>query len=186
MTDVQGTRRLLMSEAAEVLGWSSEGRRNPTRVTRYRLEQVEKTLGVKLLFGLGKTGSRAWTTMNALRHAGLVDDVHEVLGVTASELRAMSDRVASLEKCVRLLSAELARLGASQSEVTNQIARYFTVVGEYDHRRFRAIVSGELPTSPNSGTKRLPGRPKGRRDLSPRKPPRKTKKKKSRTTRCRS
>lgn len=172
-----------MAEACEVLGWTDEGKKAPARVTRYRLAQVEKTLGVRLLYGLGKRGSAVWTTMSALRHAGLVDDMGEVLGVTSEELRELNDRMAALEKCVRLVSAELARLGASQSEVTGQIARYFAVVGEYDHRRFREIMSRDLPASERTNEKRLPGRPKGRRDLSPRKKMRK-RKKKTRAVKC--
>lgn len=171
-----------MAEAAKVLGWDAEGKRNPVRVTRYRLAQVERTLGVRVLFGVAR-GKQTWTTMNALRHAGLVDDVGEVLGMTANELRELRDRVAVLERCVRLVSAELSRLGTSQAEVTSQIARYFAIVSEYDHRRFREIVSGALPTSERTGEKRLPGRPKGRRDLSPRKSPRRKKRKKSRSKR---
>lgn len=165
-----------MSEAADVLGWSAEPVRNPTRVTRYRLAQVERALGVRLLFGVAR-GKRTWTTMNALRHAGLVDDVGEVLGVTANELRELRERVAVLERCLRLVSAEMSRLGTSQSNICDQLARYFAIVGEYDHRRFREIMAGTLPASDRTGEKRLPGRPKGRRDLSPRKSPRKTKKK---------
>lgn len=146
-------RRLTMEEAAVVLGWA-EGN-NAARNTRDRLRRVQRALGVRVLWGAGRQGVRAWTTFSALRDAGLVDDMRLTLGEVGEQVREYLARLSAVEKCIRLLAAEVAKLTR--------------VVGA-DSSRFSAEnMEKVLPSSPLTGARRLPGRPKGSKDRAPRK-----------------
>ncbi len=155
------TRRLTMTEAASVLGWTDG--KHPDRNTLGRLRRIQQAVGVRLVFGGGKQGRTSWTSLSALRHAGLVDDFAELLGETGVELRLMVERIDALEKCVRLMAIELGRL--------DQRVRTTLVDASTQEIGFREFILPHLPNAKQgelaNESKRLPGRPKGARSKNP-------------------
>lgn len=144
-----------------VLGWCVGP--NSARNTRDRLRRLERALGLRVLWGAGKQGLRAWTTFSALRSAGLIDDMRITLGELGEQVREFLDRVELVERCLRLLAAEMSKVTRRLDAATSGNLREGVVEN----------VFGVLPPSSTSGETRLPGRPRGSKDRKPRKPRRK-------------
>jgi hypothetical protein len=70
---------------------------NDIRRLRRRLRRAEAERKERLLFGGGKRGSNTWTTWDALRRAGLIDNVAAVTGAVADAVAELRASLATIE-----------------------------------------------------------------------------------------
>ena len=118
--------QLTMREACIMLGWVGP-RGKPTNVDmlrlRRRLRRAEQVLAKRMLFGgsegRGRGGGRCWTTTNALRHAGLLDDfemmteaVREVVGDLREAVDTIHDRQRAMARSLAQTQGQLRQVAA--------------------------------------------------------------------------
>lgn len=123
MTKHRLSQHLTMRQAAQLLNWVGTTGQPTTadmRRVKYHLRVAERTNGRRLVFGGGRLGrrgggGRCWTTINALRHADLLDDYESM----AAEV---GERINELYEMIELLGARqngVARvLGKQRSQLT--------------------------------------------------------------------
>lgn len=108
-----------MREVAHLLGWCGpDGEPEPADLLRVRrrLRRVERQLSKRLVFGGGDGGSarggggRLWTTINALRTAGLLDDWPDMTQAIKRRLDEQQELVELLDERQRGLAKSLGAL----------------------------------------------------------------------------
>lgn len=106
----QMSRHLTMARMAKLLGWvgpTGEPTRNDLDRLRRRLRRVERETGRRILFGGGRRGKRGggrcWTTWQAIRGAGLVDDVAILDEMARQHLADLRDEVVHHGELIDLL-----------------------------------------------------------------------------------
>lgn len=100
-------RRLTMAEAATLLGWDTG--KHVVRNTRDRLNRLGASLGLRLVWRGGGKANPSWTTWNALRHAGLIDDFAEAYRSITPAIDEHATKIAALARHLRHVAALLQR-----------------------------------------------------------------------------
>jgi len=125
-----------MADVARLLGWvgpAGKPTRYDLRRIRRRLRRVEQETGRRILFGGGQGGrpggGRCWTTWQAIRAAGLVDDVAILDEMARHHLADLRDEVTHQGQLIDMLDHRQRAATAVLRQVQDDVRGIARVLG---------------------------------------------------------